>query len=152
MSNLPAYPIRSSAMRPVTKITILGIRLGVVVLGAYWLMIFVGTHLPGSLDFSPQANDKIKHFGAFFVLGTLMCYVTTSPRLVARFSLIGAIGVGYAIIDELTQHFIPRRVPDFYDVVADSFGLFAAIGCYLTLRFFLKGYLDQKRDRPSVSS
>ena len=142
MSNLPAYPIRSSAMRPVTKITILGIRLGVVVLGAYWLMIFVGTHLPSSLDFSPKTGDKVKHFGAFFVLGILMSYVTTSPRLVLRFSLIMAIGVGYAIIDELTQHFIPRRVPDVYDVVADTLGLLSAIGCYLVLRYFFKKPLE----------
>ncbi len=73
-------------MRPVTKITIFGFRLAMVVLGLYWLAIFVGTHLPGALVVTPNVNDKVKHFSAFFVLGGLLCYVTNSPRWFRRFS------------------------------------------------------------------
>ncbi|MCP4777372.1 MAG: hypothetical protein GY880_24405, partial [Planctomycetaceae bacterium] len=42
----PAYSMERADMRPVTKITIFGFRLAIVVLAAYWLCIFVGTHLP----------------------------------------------------------------------------------------------------------
>ena len=37
---IPAYPIDTSEMRPVTKISVFGVRLAFVVLAAYWLVIF----------------------------------------------------------------------------------------------------------------
>ncbi len=121
-------------MQPVTKITILGFRLGVVVLAVYWGMIFLGTHLPAVLDISPQVSDKAKHFAAFMGLGLMMCYVTNSRRTGRRFGGIALAGMAYAAIDELTQHFVPGRVPDVMDFVADSAGLCTAIGIYVTAR------------------
>ena len=109
---VPAYPIDSAEMRPVTKITIFGVRLAIVVLSLYWLLIFLGTHLPLSVNIAGQTNDKVKHFSAFFVLGGLLCYVTNSPRWFLRFTSIGLAGMAYAAIDEWTQRFIPVRVPD----------------------------------------
>ncbi|MFK8112806.1 MAG: VanZ family protein [Rubripirellula sp.] len=76
-------------------------------------------------------NDKIKHFGAFFVLGGILCYVTNSPRWLRRFGTIGLIGMGYAALDEMTQHFVPGRYPDPMDFVADSIGLWSAVGIYV---------------------
>ena len=136
----PAYPIESPSMRPVTKITIFGLRLGVVLLAAYWLAIFVGTHLPSIIDFSPSVNDKSKHFIAFFVLGGLMCYVTNSPRWFRRFATIGLVGMTYAAIDELTQHLVPGRHPDLMDFLADSVGLWTAIGIYLLAKWCRKAF------------
>lgn len=121
-------------MRPITKITILGMRLGVVVLLFYWVAIFVGTHLPSVADFSPQVNDKTKHVMAFFVLGSLLCYVTTSNRLALRFGMIVLAGMVYAGIDEITQGLVPGRHPDWMDFVADSCGLIAAVALYATAR------------------
>ncbi len=134
MSNIPAYPIRGSAMRPVTKITILGLRLGVVVLIAYWALIFLGTHLPAAADFSPKISDKTKHFGAFWGLGTLMCYVTTSQQLWRRFGTIAIVGLAYAAVDEMTQQLIPGRVADLWDFAADAAGLLTAIALYLAAK------------------
>ncbi len=127
----PAYPIDSSEMRPVTKITFFGVRLAIVVLTAYWLLIFVGTHRPASVDVGGHTNDKVKHFSVFFVLGGLLCYVTNSPRWFMRFTSIGLAGMAYAAIDEFTQRFVPGRVPDLMDFVADSIGLWCAIGIYV---------------------
>ena len=76
------------AMRPLTNITIFGIRLSVVVLSLYWLAIFAGTHLPQDLDVSPRINDKVKHFTAYFLLGVLLCYTTNSQRWIRRFGII----------------------------------------------------------------
>ncbi|MCP4892166.1 MAG: VanZ family protein [Planctomycetaceae bacterium] len=121
-------------MRPVTKITIFGVRLGVVALAAYWLIIFTGTHLPGGSQLGPPGNDKTQHFTAYFLLGTMLCYVTTSPRYLPRFLIIGIAGMTYAAIDELTQSFIPGRYPDFSDFVADSIGLWSAIAIYASAR------------------
>lgn len=132
---IPAYPIGSTEMRPVTKISIFGFRLALVVLGLYWLAIFVGTHLPGALVVTPNVNDKIKHFSAFFVLGGLLCYVTNSPRWFRRFSFIGLGGMAYAGIDEFTQRFVPGRSPDVADFVADSLGLWCAIAIYVLAKY-----------------
>lgn len=121
-------------MRPVTKIKIFGFRMAVVVLAAYWLAIFVGTHLPAVLDISPSVNDKFKHFSAFFVLGGLLCYVTNSRQWIRRFLTIGLVGMAYAAIDELTQSLVPGRYSDPYDFLADSLGLWSAIGIYVTAK------------------
>ncbi len=131
----PAYPIESTKMRPVTKISIFGLRLAIIVLAAYWLMMFVGTHLPAFADFSPRSiNDKTKHFAAFFVLGGLMCYVTNSSRWLYRFTAIGFAGMAYAAVDEATQHFVPGRHPDPMDFVADAAGLWTAIAIYVAAK------------------
>lgn len=121
-------------MRPVTKISIFGIRLGIVLLGIYWLSIFVGTHLPAVVDFSPNVNDKLKHISAFFGLATLLCYVTNSQQLVKRFAGIIAICLIYAAIDETTQMFIPGRTADPYDFLADGLGVCLAVTCYVSLK------------------
>ena len=131
---IPAYPMERSQMRPVTKITIFGFRLAIVVLAVYWFCIFVGTHLPNTgeiVDLRFGANDKVKHFCAFFLLGGLLCYVTNSPRWWKRFAIIGLVGMAYAAIDEITQNFIPGRYPDILDFVADAAGLWTAIAVYV---------------------
>jgi VanZ family protein len=129
-------------MRPITKITIAGIRLGAVLLAIYWVAIFVGTHLPAEADFSPRFNDKIKHFGAYFVLGTLLCYVTTSTRLSRRFGAIALVGIVYAAIDEITQKLVPGRTADVFDFLADSGGILAAIAVYLLARVCFRDRLE----------
>ena len=142
----PAYSIDSSDMRPVTKITIFGIRLAIVVLGLFWLTMFIGTHLPvttGINDIGPPVNDKVKHFSAFFVLGGLLCYVTNSPRWFRRFMTIGLAGMAYAAIDEWTQRFVPGRFPDVADFAADSIGLWTAIGVYVTAKLIYESWTRQ---------
>ncbi|TWT50328.1 VanZ like family protein [Rubripirellula amarantea] len=125
-------------MRPVTKISIVGIRLAILVLAVYWIGIFTGTHLPKFADFSPDVNDKVKHFSAFFGLATLLCYVTTSPKLWKRFSIIAVVCMSYAAIDEITQGLVPGRVPDFRDFCADTLGILTAISLYATARWIAK--------------
>ncbi|MGI9465683.1 MAG: VanZ family protein [Rubripirellula sp.] len=134
----PAYSMERADMRPVTKITIFGVRLAIVVLAAYWLCIFTGTHLPDMgeiVDLRFGVNDKVKHFSAFFLLGGLLCYVTNSPRWLKRFAIMGLVGMSYAAIDEITQNFIPGRYPDVLDFVADAAGLWTAIAFYVAAKY-----------------
>lgn len=130
----PAYPINPSKMQPVTKISVFGVRLGIAVLLLYWVAIFAGTHVPSLPAIGISANDKIKHFSAFFLLGALLCYVTNSERWWLRFGTIGMIGMAYGAIDEVTQRFVPGRCPDVMDFAADAAGLWAAIAIYLTAK------------------
>lgn len=121
-------------MRPVTKITVFGRRLAVIVLAAYWLVIFAGTHMPSTGAGTPRVNDTVKHFTAYFLLGALMCYVTTSNQYVRRFGAIALVGMAYGAIDEFTQRFVPGRSPDPMDFLADTAGLTSAIMIYVALR------------------
>jgi len=134
----PACPMEKAEMRPITNITIFGCRLAMVVLAIYWLGIFVGTHLPNFgeiVDLRLRINDKVKHFSAFFLLGSLLCYVTNSSRWWKRFSLIGLAGMSYAAVDEITQNFIPGRYPDVLDFAADAAGLWTAILLYVAAKW-----------------
>ena len=147
-----AYTIGDPFMQPVTKISVLGVRLAIMVLGLYWLMMFTGTHLAASTlevadSFGPQVSDKVKHFGAFFVLGTLLCYVTNSDRWLKRFISIGVLGMAYAGIDEYTQRFVPGRYPDVSDFVADTLGLCTAIIAYIVAKLTLSGWEQKVRER-----
>jgi VanZ family protein len=141
MSVNSSYPIRAAAMQPVTKITRVGLRFGVVALTLYWLAIFVGTHLPAGSSISPRGNDKVMHFSAYFLLGLLLCYVTTSERLWQRFGLIAAGAMAYAAMDEATQALVPGRYPDPLDFAADSAGVLSAIGVYLLARYLFRDRL-----------
>jgi VanZ family protein len=135
---VPAYPMERAEMRPVTRITIFGFRLAIVVLVAYWFCLFLGTHLPDMgqmVDLRLGVNDKVKHFSAFFLLGGLLCYVTNSPRWQKRFAIIGLVGMAYAAIDEITQNFIPGRYPDVLDFAADAAGLWTAIAIYVGAKY-----------------
>jgi len=147
-----AYTIGGPFMQPVTKISLWGVRLAIVVLGFYWLLMFTGTHLAASAleaadSLAPKVNDKVKHFGAFFVLGALMCYVTNSDRWLKRFVSIGLIGMAYAGIDEYTQRFVPGRYPDFQDFVADALGLWTAIAAYVIAKLLLGSWEQRLRHR-----
>ncbi|GAA4457554.1 VanZ family protein [Novipirellula rosea] len=134
MSSAPAYPNMGTSMQSITKKTILGFRLAIFALAGYWLLIFVLTHIPSAMIKPPKISDKLMHFTAFGGLGMLMCYVTTSDRLVRRFSMIAIIGMSYAAIDEYTQGFVRGRSPDPMDFVADTAGILTAIAAYATFR------------------
>jgi VanZ family protein len=129
-------------MQSVSKITIAGVRLGIIVLAVYWVAIAIGTHLPTTLDISPKVNDKIKHFTAFAVLAMLLAYATNGRNLVRRFATIAFILIAYAAADEWTQRFIPGRVPDVADFTADCGGVAAGLAIYLTLRTLFRERLQ----------
>ena len=120
-------------MRPITNWTILGCRLAVCVLIGYWSAIFIGTHLPASIRITPDVNDKLKHYGAFAGLTLLMCYCTTSNNTVKRFGTIAVVILIYAMVDEWTQRFVPRRVPSVADFLADAAGMLTIMIPYVVV-------------------
>ncbi|MEO1525088.1 MAG: VanZ family protein [Planctomycetota bacterium] len=147
---------------PRRPLTILGIRLSVIVLVTYWLTLFLATHWSprwGVLAFGTEIfgtsswdasralrlNDKFKHFAAFSCLTFLLCLVSrpTQARLAIypespfqlRYRTLLVILLCYAAIDEFTQRYIPRRVPDVWDFVADACGVFTAVAVFATSAF-----------------
>ncbi|MCC9645283.1 VanZ family protein [Rhodopirellula sp. JC740] len=139
-------------MQPVTKLRLLGIRLGVLCLASYWIAIFVGTHLPKLPSAMPKLNDKVMHFAAFFGLAMLLCYCTNSPRIWRRFPIIVAMCLVYACVDELTQSFVRGRHSDPMDFLADMAGTVTAVVLYATARWFWLGQRDADDSVASTSA
>ena len=74
--------------------------------------------------------DKIVHFIEYFILGILLINVIKIKPL-SRKKWLGALIflLLFPIFDESLQFFIPRRIPDIYDAIADIAGGF--IGAYI---------------------
>tara|TARA_B100000315_G_C14371006_1_gene492948 strand:- start:332 stop:688 length:357 start_codon:yes stop_codon:yes gene_type:complete len=74
--------------------------------------------------------DKVVHFIEYLGVGFLMINMLMIKPLKKKhwqFALLFL--VLFPIVDELLQHYTPKRIPDFYDGIADICGGF--IGAYI---------------------
>jgi VanZ family protein len=136
MQTLQAYDARKSNPAEFRSSLMSIMRLASIVLIAYWALIFVGTHLPSARMPSLHASDKICHFVAFTGLSFLLCWAIPSSRVSwGKILLLAAsIAITYAVLDELTQQFIPGRTCDIWDVAADSVGVLLGLITYSIAR------------------
>jgi VanZ family protein len=77
-------------------------------------------------DLGIAFSDKLAHVAEYAVLGFLLAKSFSSLPLAARFCVVIGLGVLCGGLDELHQHLIPGRQPDWYDFFADSAGVIAA--------------------------
>lgn len=116
------------------------IRLGVALLAAYWLLLFIATHTAGSrLPLPLNLWDKAQHFVAYAGLALLASVVLGqsrwSPKI--RYLTVLFLAVGYGALDEWLQAFIPGRNPDLLDFFADVLGATCGIAVYcVAIRLF----------------
>ncbi len=104
-----------------------------VVLGVYWLLLLVATHVPPFWDDGepPQPDglfhvgpDKLGHFVGFGLLAWLVAINLKPTR--HRPLLAGAIVLVYAVFDELTQPPFDRTA-DIYDYLFNVAGVVFAM-------------------------
>jgi VanZ family protein len=108
---------------------------------AYWITLFVFTHLPP--DRLPHANvsDKLEHFLAYGLLsgmvGLTLWVAFPTRKWVTRLPLLVIVGAAaYGAFDELTQP-LTRRTADIHDWFADCAGaLAAAVVLFVLQRMF----------------
>lgn len=104
----------------------------------YWIAIFVGTHIPGP-SVPNLGNDKLMHLGAFGGLAFLVAWAL--PTREGRAHIQGLITlvliVGYAMIDEVTQNFIPGRNCSLGDFIADAIGAVMGLTAYFVTKAML---------------
>ncbi|MBC7853824.1 MAG: VanZ family protein, partial [Pirellulaceae bacterium] len=93
----------------------------------YWVVIFVGTHMPGNETDGGGHRDKVLHFGAFFGLAMLLCSCAACFRRTGPALYAGVVGLaaGYGIFDEWTQMLAKNRSADPLDWLADISGAIA---------------------------
>jgi len=106
--------------------------LGVILF--YWLAMTVASHLP--IDFSrPAGLDKVLHFAAFGGLAFLAdrCCQRRRWRW-QRTAVVFLVVVAYASIDEWSQNWVPLRVCDLRDWLADVSGVCTGLAACLWMR------------------
>ncbi len=118
------------------RATVKGLRIAIVALVFYWVLLFVGTHVPADRVFIPlRLSDKAIHAFAFAGLAFLIAWAvpTNDAKLNQNTLLACYIAVVYAALDELLQ--IPvGRTADWMDFVADCFGVCLGLGFYTFVR------------------
>jgi hypothetical protein len=102
------------------------------------ITIFIVSSIPriGITIARLEGCDKIAHFVEYFVLGWALRYWSRDGR--ARF-LAG--GIAYAAFDEFHQRYVPGRVMNLGDFVADAAGI--------TLGFLMIGAIYRRRAKAS---
>ena len=118
------------------RATINGLRIAIVALFSYWVLLFIGTHIPSNkLLALMHQSDKVLHLCAFAGLAFLMAWaIPTNMRQLYQNTLLAAfIAVVYAGLDELLQ--IPvGRTADWNDFYADCFGIGIGLLVYTLVR------------------
>jgi len=108
----------------------------------YWFTIFVLTTWP-SPEFPPvlAIGDKIQHFLAYFVLGSILFFALHFQERFPMFRkriFLSAIAICYlyGIFDEIHQIFIPGRSFDWFDLLANYTGSYLGVSVsYIYLKF-----------------
>lgn len=113
----------------------------VLLAAAYWVALFVLTHVPGVELPDISLIDKICHAIAYATLAFAIGSVLTIWRgYQARLPIwIWTIAVSYGALDEYTQQFVQNRYCDMLDLLADAigagFGLVGLHACVVLGRF-----------------
>jgi VanZ family protein len=107
-------------------------RAAAILLAVYWVVIFLGTHMPGGPDKPVWGSDKVLHFSAYAGLGILLgCVMLRSRTTMLRFLAGWSIVILYGAVDEFSQIWAQGRTADVWDWTADVTG--GAIGLMLLL-------------------
>lgn len=89
-------------------------------------------------------EDKVIHFGIYFVLGGLVMWTLRVTSLKGRHALwimAAALAAIYGATDELHQSFVPGRSMDIFDWFMDALG--AVAGAY-TAAWIARKFKDAK--------
>jgi VanZ family protein len=103
-----------------------------VMLVLYWMVAFIGTHIPIPPGVIPRGGDKVLHFLGYSVLGGLLMALRASIGPFHWRSVAGRAGflAAYGAFDEVTQKLVGRSadVADWCaDVLGACFGLMAVV-------------------------
>ncbi|RMD47914.1 MAG: hypothetical protein D6830_07930 [Ignavibacteria bacterium] len=107
----------------------------------YWAILLTLTSLPSTTFIDTfRFSDKIKHFGAYAILGLLLSlasYFQSKWEILSKYFWSGAVIIAsvYGMLDEIHQMFIPNRSAEILDWVADFTGaMFGGLIIYLFIR------------------
>lgn len=105
---------------------------------AYMLLIWALSSIPHPFKFDRVPfQDKGMHFIEYGVLAALLAHAVsgTWPAWRARrlFSIAWGVTVMWGLLDEIHQAYVPGRVADAIDLLADSIGGLAGAAAYFAI-------------------
>lgn len=92
-------------------------------------------------------SDKVAHFGLFAVLGGTLAWGRRRSGAAVAHGWLIAVGLLYGVSDELHQMYVPGRMPDPLDWLADAFGVVVGYGTTWVILGRTKAGLDPTRRR-----
>jgi VanZ family protein len=103
------------------------------------LLIWLASSLPGVVKFQyVPLQDKGVHFIEYGILAALLAHAMrgTWPEWRMRYVFVvaWAVAVLWGLLDEIHQAFVPGRVADARDLLADAIGALVGAGLYLATR------------------
>ncbi len=131
----PNSRLRTTRAATTTHSIIALLRMVTLILGIYWIALFVATHLPAA-HVPNMGSDKVQHLIAFAGLGVLLNWAIglRINRISTQVGIAWLIAVAYAAIDEWSQQFVVGRTPDVADALADACGAALGIVMFQLLR------------------
>lgn len=112
-------------------------------LAAPWLVmgvIFWFSSLPGTpggagpVPAVPRWLHNLAHIPAYALLAASWCVAFDTPRGRPRVLLIGLLTIGYGLLDEWHQSFVPGRECSATDLLRDALGAAIGLGAMRWLR------------------
>jgi VanZ family protein len=129
-----AFTFRSlgSAM---IQLSIAGIRFAVLVLVPYWLLLFIGTHIPTTSMPKIDNLDKVLHASAYAGLAFLLVWAIPKRlyRGPKRYLLAAILAAAYGIFDEASQMLVGRTA-DVMDWLFDCLGICIGLAVFFFVR------------------
>lgn len=119
-----------------------------ILLPVLWMgVIFALSHQP-TLPYPPSFNAMVistmGHVGVYAILTALLWWALGLAALPGGWRSVLAVAIAalYGVTDEWHQSFVPGRMPDVRDIIADTFGAILAI---LVIRWLVRrGVVDEK--------
>ncbi|MBC8116322.1 MAG: VanZ family protein [Candidatus Saccharimonas sp.] len=107
-----------------------------VALVVYWLVAFLGTHLPVQIPAGvmQRGGDKLLHFVGYSILASLLMGLRASRGPFGWYSVVmrWLVLAAYGAFDEVTQHLVGRHA-DVADWYADLMGACCGLGFVVLL-------------------
>ena len=106
-----------------------------IALVLYWLVAFLGTHIPIPAGVIPRGGgDKVLHFVGYGILASLLMGLRASRGPFGWYGITmrGIVLALYAAFDEVTQLFVGRHA-DVMDWFADMIGSCCGLGFVVLL-------------------
>ena len=101
---------------------------------SYWVLIFVGTHVPAPWVGPVRMHDKVAHVLAFAGLAFLLAFVRSPWQPTRRKATVVLLVVAiYGALDEWTQCFVSGRQTDLLDWYAKLVGGVSGLALYVTV-------------------
>ena len=114
----------------------------------YYAFIFYLSSRSYDIKIDVLFLDKAIHLVEFAVLGILLSFgyfMSLKSPLMIKAVLTVCSGILLGGLDEFHQYFIPRRSIEFFDVVADAFGILIGLFVYFYFSRTVKGKIFAER-------